>query len=283
VLTRDALDEAEAELRHAGIGSPRHDAEALLAHVLGVHRTALRRGEELADDAASELRNLVGRRAGREPLQHITGRAAFRYVEVSVGPGVFVPRPETEVLAGWAVDVLRALQGAGPPSPVAVDLCTGSGVLALALATEVPGATVHAVELSEEAHSYAERNLAGSGVALHLADISAPLPELDGAVDVVVSNPPYVPLSAYESVDAEVRDFDPPVALWSGHDGLDMIRTVEQTARRLLRPGGWVGCEHSDNQGKAVTAVFAGASGWRTVRDNPDLAGRSRFVTAQRG
>jgi release factor glutamine methyltransferase len=283
MLTREALDRAEAELRSAGIDSPRHDAEALLAYALGVERPALRRGEELAADTAAALRALVARRAGREPLQHITGRAAFRYVEVSVGPGVFVPRPETEVLAGWAVDALRALQSAGTESPVAVDLCTGSGVLALSLATEVPGSSVHAVELSEDAHRYAERNLADSGVALHLADIATALPELDGAVDVVVSNPPYVPLSAYESVDAEVRDFDPPVALWSGHDGLDMIRTVEQTAGRLLRPGGWVGCEHSDNQGEAATAVFAGASGWRTVRDNLDLAGRSRFVTAQRG
>lgn len=163
-----------------------------------------------------------------------------------------------------------------------MDLCTGSGVLALSLATEVPGAVVHAVELSEAAYVYAERNLVGSGAHLHLGDIAAALPELDAQVDVVVSNPPYVPLSAYEYVDVEVRDFDPPLALWSGADGLDMIRAVEATSRRLLRPGGWVGCEHSDNQGDAVTPVFAGRPGWRSVRDNLDLTRRPRFVTAQR-
>ncbi|HLL07582.1 MAG TPA: peptide chain release factor N(5)-glutamine methyltransferase [Nocardioidaceae bacterium] len=282
MLVRDALAQATARLRETGIGSPEHDAEVLLALVLGVERAALRRQESLDDVATRTYDELLGRRCGHEPLQHILGRAAFRYVEVSVGPGVFVPRPETEVLAGWAIDVVRGLQRAGTPEPLAVDLCTGSGVLALSLATEVPGARVHAVELSEAAYSYAERNLVGSGVHLHLGDIASALPELDGRVDVIVSNPPYVPLSAYEHVEAEVRDFDPPLALWSGTDGLDMIRVVEATSRRLLRPGGWVGCEHSDNQGDAVPRVFAGGPGWRSVRDNPDLAGRSRFVTAQR-
>jgi release factor glutamine methyltransferase len=279
---RSALAQATVRLRTAGIGSPEHDAEALLAHVLDLERVELRRHERLSDAQTEAYDELVTRRCGREPLQHILGRAAFRHIEVSVGPGVFVPRPETEVLAGWAVEVLRALQRSGHPEPLVVDLCTGAGVVALSLATEVPAARVHAVELSEAAYAYAERNLTGSGVQLHLGDIAAALPELDGQVDVVVSNPPYVPLSAYEHVDAEVRDFDPPVALWSGTDGLDMIRVVEATSRRLLRSGGWLGCEHSDSQGDAVQPVFAGRPGWRSVRDNPDLAGRCRFVTAQR-
>lgn len=281
MLVREALDQATARLRNAGIGSPEHDAEVLLGLVLGVDRLALRRSERLDDVSSTAYEELLVRRSGHEPLQHIRGSAAFRYVEVAVGPGVFVPRPETEVLAGWAIEVLRGLQRDGTPEPLTVDLCTGSGVLALSLATEAPGARVHAVELSEDAYAYAERNLAGSGVQLHLGDIASALPELAGQVDVVVSNPPYVPLSAYEHVDVEVRDFDPPLALWSGTDGLDMIRAVEATSRRLLRPGGWVGCEHSDNQGRAVTAVFA-RPGWRSVRDNSDLGGRSRFVTAQR-
>jgi release factor glutamine methyltransferase len=279
----EALASARQRLRAAQIASPEHDAEALLAEQLGVARTALRPDEPLQPADAQAFDRLVERRASHEPLQHIVGRAAFRHVEVEVGPGVFVPRPETEVLVGWAVERLAELSRASDRAPVAVDLCTGSGVIALSLASELPRVRVHAVELSEDAHRYAQRNLSATGVELHLGDVAEALTELDGRVDVVVSNPPYVPLDAYESVEVEVRDFDPPVALWSGADGLQMIRAVEATAARLLRPGGWVGCEHSDNQGPAVTGVFAGTGAWSDVRDHEDLAGRSRFVTARRG
>jgi release factor glutamine methyltransferase len=243
----------------------------------------LRPAEPLAEADLEAFHRLVERRASHEPLQHIVGRAAFRHVEVEVGPGVFVPRPETEVLVGWAVETLAELSRTSDRAPVAVDLCTGSGVIALSLASELPGVRVHAVELSEDAHRYAQRNLSATGVELHLGDVAEALTELDGRVDLVVSNPPYVPLDAYESVEVEVRDFDPPVALWSGADGLQMIRAVESTAARLLRRGGWVGCEHSDNQGAAVSDVFAGSGAWSDVRDHQDLAGRSRFVTARRG
>jgi release factor glutamine methyltransferase len=277
VRVREALARATWRLQQAGVDSAGTDAELLLAHVLGVSRGRVGLADALTPEQTSSLDSLVGRRARREPLQHIVGTAAFRYVELAVGPGVFVPRPETEQLAGWAVDRLRRLE-----RPVAVDLCTGSGAIALALATEVPHATVHAVELSETACEYARRNLAGAGVDLRCGDVATAFADLDGAVDVVVANPPYVPLTEYSSVEAEARDHDPPLSLWSGQDGLDMIRQVEATAARLLHAGGWAGCEHADVQGESAPQVFAASGRWASVRDRTDLAGRPRFVTARR-
>jgi release factor glutamine methyltransferase len=198
-----------------------------------------------------------------------------------VGPGVFVPRPETEVLAGWAIDQAR---GFDPQSfnrqwePRVVDLCTGSGAIALAIVHEVPGAMVHAVEIDEPAFGWAQRNLSGTGVDLRLGDAADAFADLDGKVDVVVSNPPYIPLDAWESVAPEVRDHDPALALWSGDDGLDAMRMIDATAWRLLKPGGVVGVEHADVQGESAPEVFGRR--WTDVRDHPDLAGRPRFVTA---
>lgn len=277
---REAVRAAAALLSSAGVPSPEHDAAALLAHVLGVGRAALALAGPLGPAEQERFDALVTRRASREPLQHLLGSAAFRYVEVAVGPGVFVPRPETEVLAGWAVEQARAA-GAGGSAPVVVDLCTGSGVIALAVATEVATARVHAVELDEQAVLWAERNLAGTGVDLRQGDMAGAFPELDGSVDVVVSNPPYIPLEAWASVAPEARDHDPELALWSGQDGLDAIRVVERVAARLLRPGGVVGVEHADVQGESAPAVFAAAGRWRDVRDHPDLAGRARYLTAR--
>jgi release factor glutamine methyltransferase len=268
--------DASRRLAEAGVASPDHDAAELLAHVLGTTRGRLVLVDAVTDEQAASYAALVDRRAGREPLQHLTGTAAFRYVEVAVGPGVFVPRPETELLAGWAVEQAQRLDHA-----VVVDLCSGSGAIALSLAHEVPAATVHAVELDPGAHAWAERNLAGTPVVLHLGDLADALPELDGAVDVVVCNPPYVPLDAWESVAAEARDHDPAAALWSGDDGLDAIRDLERTAARLLRPGGVVGAEHAHVQGESAPAVFATAGRWSEVRDHADLAGRNRYVTAR--
>ena len=274
---REAIARATWRLQQVGVDSPGTDAELLLAHVLGVPRGRVGLADDLTSEQAHDMDALVARRARREPLQHILGTAAFRYVEVEVGPGVFVPRPETELLAGWAVDRLRNLQ-----APVAVDLCTGSGAIALALVNEVPHATVHAVELSETACDYARRNLSGSGVDLRCGDIATAFADLDGAVDVVVANPPYIPLDAYATVAKEAREYDPPLALWSGQDGLDTIRAVETAAARLLRPGGWVGCEHADVQGESAPQVFTGSGHWTQVRDRTDLARRPRFVTASR-
>ena len=274
------LREATARLAAAEVASPDFDAAELLAHVLGTTRGSLARGEPVGTESAAEFELLVQRRAARVPLQHLTGLVGFRYLELAVGPGVFVPRPETEVLAGWAVDAARALTDEGR-APVVVDLCTGSGSIALSVATEVPEAIVHAVELDASAHAWAERNLSGSGVDLRLGDMADAFPELDGAVDLVVANPPYIPLEAYESVAPEVRDHDPSLALWSGEDGLDAMRTVERVAGRLLVPGGQVGAEHADVQGDAAPRLFGGAGRWLDVRDHRDLAGRPRFVTAR--
>jgi release factor glutamine methyltransferase len=279
VTARQLLREAADRLRAAGVPSPEHDAAELLAHVAGTSRTAVWLVEPTLEQRR-RFEELLGRRAAREPLQHLTGTVGFRYVELAVGPGVFVPRPETEVLAGWAVDRAREVEAAGR-TPVVVDLCTGSGAIALSVATEVPAASVHAIELGESAYSWAERNLAGSGVELRPGDMAEAFPELDGTVDVVVSNPPYIPLEAFESVAPEVRDHDPALALWSGSDGLDAMRVVERVAARLLRAGGVVGAEHADVQGDSAPAVFTAAQRWREVRDRPDLAGRPRFVTAR--
>jgi release factor glutamine methyltransferase len=282
VRRRDLLASATEELRAGGVASPDHDAAELLAHVLGTTRVRLALVDDVDAAAARDYESLIARRAAREPLQHLTGVAYFRHVELQVGPGVFVPRPETELLAGWAIDAL----GEAHRDPVVVDLCTGSGAIAKAIKDEVPAADVHAVELSEEAHAWAQRNLAGTGVDLRQGDMATAFDDLVGMVDVVVCNPPYIPLEAWESVAAEARDHDPHLALFSGQDGLDAIRVLEQRAALLLRPGGVVGFEHADEQGPdggrySAPAVFTATGRWSDVRDNLDLAGRPRFVTAR--
>ncbi len=277
---RAALRTATATLAAAGVPSPDFDAAELLAHVLGTTRAALALVEVMPAERHEEYDDLVARRARREPLQHLTGSAAFRHVELAVGPGVFTPRPETELLAGWGVDRAREVLAEGR-TPVVVDLCTGSGAIALAVATEVPEADVHAVELSEDALAWAARNLAGSGVDLRQGDMGDAFGDLDGTVDVVLCNPPYIPLDAYESVAQEARDHDPHLALFSGDDGLEAMRVLERVAARLLRPAGAVGAEHADVQGESAPAVFSAAGRWADVRDHRDLAGRSRYLTAR--
>lgn len=268
------LDGATTTLEEAGVASPVADAEWLLCHVLGVPRALLRRASVAGPQREAYL-ELVDARARRFPLQHLVGSAAFRHVEVEVGPGVFVPRPETELLAGWAIEHARGLD-----SPVVVELCAGSGAISLAIVNEAPHARVHAVELDPPAFEWAARNLVGTGVDLQLGDMADAFADLDGTVDVVVANPPYIPLDAWESVAPEARDHDPALALWSGDDGLDAMRVVERVARRLLKPGGVVGAEHADAQGESAPAVFVDR--WHDVSDHRDLADRPRFVTATR-
>ena len=267
---------AAQRLREAGVASPERDADLLLAHVLGIPLGRLPLVDTLAAGEQEAYDALVARRAAREPLQHLTGTAAFRHVELAVGPGVFVPRPETELLAGWAIEQAAAL-----PAPVVVDLCTGSGAVAAAVSDEVPHAEVHAVELDEQAYAWAERNLSGTGVDLRHGDMATAFDDLLGTVDVVVCNPPYIPLEAWESVAEEARDHDPHLALFSGQDGLDAMRVLERRAAQLLRPGGVVGAEHADVQGESAPAVFAAAGRWLDVADHRDLAGRARYVTAR--
>ena len=276
VHRRDLVRAAALRLGEAGVASPDYDADALLAHVLGTTRGALVLVEEVGADAVAGFEALVSRRAAREPLQHLTGTAAFRYVELAVGPGVFVPRPETELLAGWAIAQALTLE-----APVVVDLCTGSGAIARALADEAPHATVHAVELDPAAYAWAARNLAGTGVDLREGSMAEAFDDLDGTVDIVVCNPPYIPLEAWESVAAEARDHDPHLALFSGDDGLDALRVLERRSRSLLRPGGVVGAEHADVQGESAPGVFSASGAWTDVRDHRDLAGRPRYLTSR--
>jgi release factor glutamine methyltransferase len=275
--SRALLRTAEQRLADAGVASPGYDARSLLAHAVGVPQGRITLLRDVTDEQVAAFEELLSRRAAREPLQHLTGEAGFRHVELQVGPGVFVPRPETELVAGWAIE--RALEAG--PEPVVVDLCTGSGAIALSVTDEVAHAQVHAVELDPAAFAWAERNLADSRVDLRLGDMGEAFHDLDGTVDVVVCNPPYIPLEAFESVAPEARDHDPALALWSGDDGLDAMRVLEVTAARLLRPGGWVGAEHADVQGESATRVFLDAGRWTEVRDHQDLAGRSRYVVAR--
>jgi release factor glutamine methyltransferase len=272
---------ATLRLADAGVPSPRFDAEELAAFVHGVKRGELHTVSDADFDA--RFWEVIARRAAREPLQHITGRAFFRYLELVVGPGVFVPRPETEAMVGWAIETLRAMDVA---EPSVVDLCTGSGAIALAIAQEVPRSHVHAVELDPTAFGYAQRNVernADAGrVVLHHGNMAGCLYELNSTVDLVISNPPYIPLEEWENVAPEARDHDPQLALFSGATGLDAIRVVERTAHRLLRPGGVVVVEHSDQQGGTVPWIFSEAKEWQDSVCRRDLTGRPRFVTARK-
>lgn len=282
---RGLLSAGAVHLRAAGVASPEYDAAELLSHVLGVTRGNLVLVDRITDDQADAYLALIGRRAAREPLQHLTGEAHFRHVTLAVGPGVFVPRPETELLAGWAIQAALAVAATGR-TPIVVDLCTGSGAIAKSVADEVPSARVGAVELSEDAYPWAVRNLTGTGVDLRQGDMAEAFEDLVGTVDVVVCNPPYIPLEAWESVALEARDHDPDLALYSGADGLEAMRVLEQRAVRLLRPGGVVGAEHADEQGPdglggGAPGVFAASGRWADVRDHADLAGRPRYTTAR--
>jgi release factor glutamine methyltransferase len=277
------LGDAARRLAEAGVESPRVDAELLLAHVLGVPRGRLLTLDEAAGDDAARFAELVGQRADRVPLQHLTGRAAFRHLELAVGPGVFVPRPETEQLTGWALERLAGLDG-----PIVVDLGSGSGAIALSIAHEHPGARVTAVERDPGAIAWTRHNAMArvatgdTAVGVVAGDMTDPalLSELDGRVAVVVSNPPYVPDDAV--LPREVADHDPPLALWGGPDGLDVVRGMLTVAARLLHPGGWLGIEHADQQGTALPAVVRAHGAFTDVEDHPDLAGRPRFTTARR-
>ncbi|MFD1662561.1 peptide chain release factor N(5)-glutamine methyltransferase [Streptomyces caeni] len=269
--------QATQRLADAGVPSPRNDAEELAAFVHGVKRGELHSVKDSDFDA--RYWEVIARREAREPLQHITGRAYFRYLELQVGPGVFVPRPETESVVGWAIDAVRAMDVV---EPLIVDLCTGSGAIALALAQEVPRSRVHAVELSEDALEWTRRNMAGSRVDLRQGDARDAFHDLDGQVDLVISNPPYIPLTEWEYVAPEARDHDPELALFSGEDGLDLIRGLERTAHRLLRPGGVVVIEHADKQGGQVPWIFTEERGWADAADHPDLNNRPRFATARK-
>jgi release factor glutamine methyltransferase len=273
---RAGISEAESKLGQSGVQSPRHDAEMIAAHLLGVPRSELWRHIDGA--VPPGFYDLVARRAVRVPLQHITGTAYFRHATLTVGPGVFIPRPETEIVVEEAIRLLREMR---TPAPVVVDLCSGSGAIALSVATECTEAIVYAVEVDPGAAPWLRQNVLEAGVHVHAADMHQCLPELEGRVDLVIANPPYIPVDSIPC-DVEVARYDPEVSLYSGEDGLDHIRIVEQNAARLLRSGGWVVVEHADKQGSSAPSVFAAEAAWMSVRDHLDLTGRDRFLTAQR-
>lgn len=269
---RAALAAATARLEAAGVDSAASDARALLAHVLGVEFTRLAIADSPTPEQKSEFERLVAARAERKPLQHLLGTVGFRYVEVAVGPGVFIPRPETELLAGWAIAEAQKLA-----NPVVVELCAGTGAITLSLAHESPGAQLYAVEVDPAAFEWTKRNLAATNTDLRLGDMADAFGDLDAQVDIVVANPPYVPEAEQLTADPEVTQHDPALALWSGPDGLEAIRVVENVAWRLLRPGGVVGVEHADSQGESAPAVFAAR--WQQVVDHLDLNDRPRYLT----
>ena len=273
-----------AELTEVGIDDAEVDADLLIGHVLGQSRgqvqaaAILRTALSAAD--ADTIRALSIRRSQREPLQHVTGRAPFRSLELNVGPGVFVPRPETEGVAQLAIDALKAMAG---PEPIGIDLGTGSGAIALAMATEVPHARVFACENSVDAFPWTSRNfaeVAAPNARLVFADLAEAFPELNGTVSVVASNPPYIPADAIPR-DPEVRLFDPAHALYGGADGLDVVRLVSQTGLRLLHAGGALIIEHGELQGAEIRALLD-ADGWRATATHRDLTTRDRATTALR-
>ena len=310
---REAVRKAAESLAAAGIDSAESDAVSLAASALRTTTSEVHKLMILGAPAPVGLDDLVAERARRVPLQHLTGKCGFRRLELSVGPGVFVPRFETELVAGLAITHLLAKakprDGAAepaanlgtvrstvprfavvPPTPslglraVVVDLCTGSGAIALAIKDEVPSADVHAVELSDLAHAWAIRNRddLGLDVDIRLGDATAAFPDLEAGVDLVVTNPPYIPEGAVPN-DPEVRDHDPAVALYGGSsDGLRIPLEVAVRAAFLLRPGGFFVMEHADVQGRSLPAALRATGSWREIQDHADLNGRPRAVTAIR-
>lgn len=272
---RSHIASAANTLREAGVDSPEVDARLLAAHVLGVAPMQLMFADVPAD-FGERYTELVARRAAREPLQHIIGTAPFYGVDLAVGPGVFIPRPETEILAEWAV---RKLIDA-PPAPTVVDLGSGTGALAIVVARARPDATVYAVEKSPAARAFLQRNVEKLAPQVNVVAGDMTDPELLAGItaDVVVSNPPYVPETP--ALQAEVYA-DPHEAVFSGADGMTAIRGLVPVVKQVLKDGGAVGIEHDDTTSEAVQAELR-AGGFADVRALEDMTGRARFVTASK-
>ena len=282
MLISEALEMATDRLSEAGVISPSVDAELLGCFVLDIDRSELTllaiSSEPFPANKLDEFLEAVQRRAKREPLQHITGIAPFRHLELEVGPGVFIPRPETESLVDLALEKLS-----GITNPVIVDLCSGSGAIAIALSTEVEAATVYAVELSEEAYSFLTRNYARYGLdprGLRNENLTTALEQLESSVDLVISNPPYIPDAAVP-IELEVQLHDPKLALYGGVDGLDVIAQISTRAMYLLKPGGQLVLEHANTQAPAISELLLN-EGWQEVVSSQDLAGKDRIISARR-
>jgi release factor glutamine methyltransferase len=269
------LTAAAEVLAAAGVASPRVDAELLAASVLGVGRGRLALIDGIRDREARHFTELVARRAQRIPLQHLIGTAAFRHLELAVGEGVFVPRPETELLAGWGIAHTA-------PGATVVDLGSGTGAIALSVADEAAPSRVIAVERSPAALTWLRRNTDGTAVEVVEGDLTDPavLSDLRGTVDVVLCNPPYVPDGTV--VPPEVARYDPAEAVFGGPDGLAVIRPVVALAANLLKHGGVVGIEHDDGHAAAVPGLLRADGRFSDVAEHHDLSGRARYATARR-
>jgi release factor glutamine methyltransferase len=282
LLISEALESATDKLTSAGVTSPSVDAELLGCFVLGIERSALTmlslREELFPEDKIVQFETSVARRVKREPLQHITGLAPFRHLELHVGPGVFIPRPETEQLVELAIESIKKIE-----KPLVVDLCSGSGAIAISLATELEGSRVFSVELSEQAFEFLSNNYQKYGLDTKSAkneDLANAFDELEAQVDLVISNPPYIPDSAVP-VDLEVQLHEPSLALYGGEDGLDVIRRISDRALYLLKPSGLLLLEHADTQAHAISQLLLN-QGWQEVISSQDLAGKDRMISARK-
>jgi release factor glutamine methyltransferase len=282
VLVSELLSESSSKLKDAGVTSATVDAELLACYCLGVTRSELSimaaTNQEFPADSRDAFDSALARRVAREPLQHITGIAAFRHLELKVGPGVFTPRPETEQVVGFALEKIAHFA-----SPVIVDFCAGSGAIAISLATEVSGSNVFAVEKSKDAFTFLQQNAASYGLAdknLRNEDLQDSLPGLEGKVDLVISNPPYIPNDAIP-IDLEVQLHEPSMSLYGGVDGLDVVRQISSRALKLLKPGGLLVMEHADTQSGAIGELLLG-QGWLEIETRADLAGKDRMISAQK-
>ena len=282
MLITEALELATDKFSAAGVSSPSVDAELLGCYILETDRSELTllaiANRQFPENKLADFLVAVERREKREPLQHITGIAPFRHLELEVGPGVFTPRPETEQVVDLAIQKTKQVL-----APLIVDLCAGSGAIAISISTEVSSATVYAVELSKQAFEYMRRNYENYGLdtqTLRNEDLKTALLELDGTVDLVVSNPPYIPDAAVP-VDLEVQLHDPALALYGGEDGLDVIREISSRALALLRPGGQLVLEHAHTQAAAIGELLL-RQGWQEIVSSQDLTGKDRMISAKR-
>jgi len=311
---RDLLVDAERRLTNVGVPSPNVDVAEIIAYALGTTRGRMILQDPVNSEQRVAIEQMLTRRLTRVPLQHLVGSTGFRHLDIAVGPGVFIPRPETELVAEAAI---RELAEQPVASRIAVDLCTGSGAIAIALGTEVDHSRVYAVELSDDAIGWTRQNVAaydeqltslGSRVevfqhdAMTAAEPGGPLARFVGQVSVVVTNPPYIPAGMIPR-EPEVRDHEPRMALYGGDDGLDVVRGVLRTAAILLKPGGLLVVEHADVQGtdagmsgvpgvaRAMTAdhivaahshTAAGAQVWTDVADRMDFNRLPRFTICRR-
>jgi release factor glutamine methyltransferase len=280
LLTSELLKQSAAQLSKAGVLSPEVDSELLAAHILGITRSelsvAIAMDSEFPEDRIGAFSDWVSRRANREPLQHITGLAPFRHLELAVGKGVFTPRPETEQVVSFAIEKIASFE-----NPVIVDLCAGSGAIALSFATERPDATVYAVEKSKEAFEFLKQNSNKYGLdlgQLSNVDLQDCLTEMESVADLVISNPPYIPNRSIP-VDLEVQLHEPAISLYGGVDGLDVIRQILSKAKQLLRTGGLLVIEHADTQSASIRELLL-AEGWISVDSKKDLAGKDRMIAA---